>query len=71
MDQPFARTPTLLPEGVFVVQFDATTLWAQGHVAGRVEHMVSAQATHFQSWKELQAFVAGVLTARREAAHPP
>jgi hypothetical protein len=70
MDQPFARTPTLLPEGVFVVQFNATTLATQGHVAGRVEHIVSAQATHFQSWEELQAFVARVLTASREAAHP-
>jgi hypothetical protein len=70
MDQPFARTPTLLPERVFVVQFDATTLRTQGHVAGRVEHVVSAQATYFQSWEELQAFMARVLTARLEDAHP-
>jgi hypothetical protein len=67
MDQPFARTPTLLLEGVFVVQFDATTLATPGHVAGRVEHMISAHATHFQSWETLQAFMARVLTARREA----
>ena len=70
MDQTFARTPTLLPEGVFVVQFDATTLGTQRHVAGRVEHLVSAQAAHFQSWEELQAFMARVLTARLEDAHP-
>ena len=70
MDHPFALTPTLPAERAFVVQFDATTLGTQGHVAGRVEHIVSAQAARFQSWEELQAFVAHVLTARREAAHP-
>jgi hypothetical protein len=59
------------------VQFDAATLAVLGHVAGRVEHIVSAQATHFQSWEELQAFVTSVLTARSAAPgtaaepHPP
>ena len=67
MDQPFALTPTLPAECAFVVQFDATTLGTQGHVAGRVEHIVSAQAARFQSWEELQAFIARVLTARLSA----
>ena len=54
-------------ERAFVVQFDAATLAVRGHVAGRVEHIVSAQATHFRSWEEFQAFVTRVLTARSAA----
>jgi hypothetical protein len=77
MDHPFASTPTLPAECAFVVQFDATTLGTQGHVAGRVEHIASAQAARFQSWEELQAFIVRVLTARLSALgteavrHPP
>jgi hypothetical protein len=33
---------------------------AQGHVAGRVEHVVSGQAMHFSSLQEL-GFIAQVL----------
>jgi len=77
MARPFTPTSPLLAERAFVVQFDAATLEVRGYVAGRVEHIVSAQAAHFQSWEELQAFVTSVLTARSatpETAaeqHPP
>jgi hypothetical protein len=77
MARPFTPTSPLPSERAFVVQFDAATLEVRGHVAGRVEHIVSAQATHFQSWEELQAFVTRVLTARSAAPgtaaeqHPP
>jgi hypothetical protein len=41
----------------FVVQFrsqgEATLL----RYEGRVEHLVSGQATHFQSWEELRLFI--------------
>jgi hypothetical protein len=50
----------------FVVQFRAETAVEQGHLAGRVEHVVSGQATDFQSLETLLAFMARVLRAERE-----
>jgi hypothetical protein len=45
----------------FVVQLHATAAIAQGQLAGRVEHVVSGQATHFHTLEELLAFIARVL----------
>jgi hypothetical protein len=45
----------------FVVQLYATAAVAQGHLAGRVEHVISGQATHFHTLDELLAFMAQVL----------
>jgi hypothetical protein len=42
---------------------------AQGRFAGRVEHVVSGQTTHFASLEELLAFIAQVLATVR--APPP
>jgi hypothetical protein len=53
----------LSPYRAFVVQFRVETNVAQGRVRGRVEHVVSGQATHFTSVEELLAFVARVLAA--------
>ena len=64
---PCPSASTLPVDCAFVVQFDAATAVVPGHLAGRVEHMRSAQATHFQSWEELQAFVTRVLCAQRPA----
>lgn len=50
----------------FVVQLRAETAVEQGHLAGRVEHVVSGQATDFQSLETLLAFMARVLRAERE-----
>ena len=50
----------------FVVQFRADTAIEQGPLAGRVEHVVSGQATDFQSLETLLAFIARVLRAERE-----
>jgi hypothetical protein len=50
----------------FVIQFRANTAIEQGHLAGRVEHVVSGQATDFQSLEALLAFIAWVLRAERE-----
>jgi hypothetical protein len=77
MARQFPPTSPLPAERAFVVQFDAATLEVRGHVVGRVEHIVSAEATHFRSWEELQAFVTRVLMARSAAPetaaeqHPP
>ena len=45
----------------FVVQFRVNSDVARGRVIGRVEHVVSGQATHFASLEELLTFIATVL----------
>jgi hypothetical protein len=47
----------------FVVQFRAEAKLGTGQCTGRVEHVVSGQATHFDSVEELLAFMARVLSA--------
>ena len=61
--------PNLVRRRAFIVQFRAETDLAQARCAGRVEHVVSGQATHFQSLEELLAFLTHVLTTVR--AQPP
>jgi hypothetical protein len=51
----------LRPEHAFVVQFGPTTQVDAGQVEGRVEHLVSRQATRFQSLEALMAFISRVL----------
>ncbi len=60
--------PSLPTNRAFVVQFRAETELERGRCAGRVEHVVSGQATHFASLEELVAFMGQVLTAVR-ASH--
>jgi hypothetical protein len=50
-----------------VVPFDPATQVDAGHVAGRVEHLVSRHATRFQSLDALLAFISRVLREVREA----
>ncbi len=59
----------LLPQWAFVVQFRAETDVERGTCTGRVEHVVSGQATHFASLEELLAFIARVLATVR--TQPP
>jgi len=64
--KPLAEDPSALsPHRAFVVQFRAETDVEQGHCTGRVEHVVSGQATHFNSLEELLGFIARVLTTVR------
>ena len=49
----------------FVVHFRTNTASVRGQVAGRVEHVVSGQSTHFNSLEELLAFMARVLATVR------
>jgi hypothetical protein len=51
---------SLPAQRAFLVQVHAHAEVAQGHLAGRVEHVVSGQATHFASPEELLAFMARV-----------
>ena len=56
-------------ERAFVVQLHATADITQARIIGRVEHVVSGQARHFRTLKELLTFMARVLTA--QDAHGP
>ena len=62
------QTP-LSPHRAFVVQFRVETDVERGRFVGRVEHVVSGQATRFHSLEELLAFIQRVLTAVRH--EPP
>jgi hypothetical protein len=66
MVPPTAASNLLPIHRAFVVQLYATTDIDGGQVAGRVEHVVSGQATHFPSLDVLLAFITTIL--RRE--HP-
>jgi hypothetical protein len=61
MQQECERLAALPPSHTFVVQFAADVQVDRGRVAGRVEHLVSRQATRFQSLEALLAFMAQVL----------
>ena len=60
--QPGGQRP-LSVHRAFVVQLRAETDVAQGRIMGRVEHVVSGQATYFDALEELLAFLARVLPA--------
>ncbi|MDH3602897.1 MAG: hypothetical protein OEU26_25070, partial [Candidatus Tectomicrobia bacterium] len=45
----------------FVVQLAEATVLDAEHLSGRVEHIVSGQASHFESPKELLRFLEQVL----------
>jgi hypothetical protein len=64
-DQPFPV------QRAFVVQVHAMAAVAQGHLAGRVEHVLSGQAVHFQTMDDLLAFIARVLTRLEAAPEEP
>jgi hypothetical protein len=52
---------SLSPQRAFVVQFHADTDLDGGRCTGRVEHVVSGQATHFQSLDDVLAFITRIL----------
>jgi len=65
MKQGSAGQAPLSPHRAFVVQFGVEAEVEQGRFVGRVEHVVSGQAAHFQSVEELLAFMARVLATVR------
>jgi hypothetical protein len=48
-----------------VVQLHRDAAVEQGDFRGRVEHLVSMQAAHFESIEELVTFIARVVTAQQ------
>ena len=67
VNQATASERRLPVDRAFVVQFWTTAAVATGRLEGRVEHVVSGQATHFASVEDLLAFMARVLHQRRPA----
>jgi len=55
----------LSPSRAFVVQFRTETDISREQIAGRVEHVLSGQATHFASLEELLAFFERMLATVR------
>ena len=53
--------PTLPTNRAFVVQFRVQPSGASLGWAGRVEHVVSGQMSHFHSLEEMLAFISRVL----------
>jgi hypothetical protein len=58
----------LSPSWAFVVQLREGTPLTPTQLTGRVEHVISGQATLFASLAELMAFMAQVLTPRGKAS---
>ena len=61
-----SNQPSLPANRAFVVQLHAEAQVEQGEFRGRVEHIVSMQATHFSSLEELAAFMVKVVTSLPE-----
>ncbi len=61
MNQSPADKSPLSPHRAFVVQLREHTDVERGGWAGRVEHVTSGRAAHFQSLEEMVAFIAGIL----------
>jgi hypothetical protein len=55
--------PSLPSNRAFVVQLRWDAAVEQGDFRGRVEHLNSMQAVHFESVEELMAFIARVVAA--------
>jgi hypothetical protein len=68
MQPELQRSPPLSPQRAFVIQFHADTEFSAGSVSGRVEHVVSGQATAFSSLEVLLAFMDRVLREVRMAS---
>jgi hypothetical protein len=58
--------PSLPAKRAFVVQLHAEAQTEHGHFRGRVEHLVSHQAEHFESLEELIAFMVRMLTEQQK-----
>jgi hypothetical protein len=57
--------PSLPSDRAFVVQLRWDAAVEQEDFRGRVEHLVSMQATHFESVEELLAFIVRVVATRQ------
>jgi hypothetical protein len=58
--------PSLPAKRAFVVQLYAEAQVERGHFRGRVEHLVSHRATHFESLEDLLAFIVCMVTKQQQ-----
>ena len=58
--------PSLPTHRAFVVQVHAAAELDKGQFTGRIEHIVSGQATHFHSVEEIVSFIMQVLMAETD-----
>jgi hypothetical protein len=68
MGKPVTDESPLSPHRAFVVQLREQADVEQGRWAGRVEHVTSGQATHFQSLEEMVTFIRAVLASLTRSA---
>jgi hypothetical protein len=59
--------PSLPSKRAFVVQLHADAQVEQGEWKGRVEHLNSYKAAHFESLEDLLAFMTRTVTAQEQA----
>lgn len=73
MNEMSGHDRPLPAERAFVVQLHAEADLARGRMAGRAVHVVSGQATHFDSLEHLLTFIDRVLTSLHATppAEPP
>ncbi len=64
---PITLDVPLSPQWAFVVQFRAVP-GGPAYAAGRVEHLVSGRTSHFQSLKELTAYLTAELRTAEHVA---
>ena len=60
------KLPSLPTNRAFVVQIYRDARVKNGEFKGRVEHIVSYRATHFESPEELVAFIVRVVAAQQK-----
>jgi hypothetical protein len=71
MSEPLKEYPSLPVHRAFVVQFRAgANLNQQGSFSGRVEHVLSGQATRFSSITELVGFFRHILGQEQQPRGP-
>jgi hypothetical protein len=58
--------PSLPARKAFILQLHAEARVEHGHFKGRVEHIVSHQAAHFESLEELLAFIVRMVTTSQK-----
>lgn len=66
LSPPLPLPAPLSPHWAFVVQLRQGTSFTPDGIQGRIEHIVSGQATTFASLEEARAFMEHVLTQQEE-----
>lgn len=60
------NTPSLPSGSAFILQLRGDADLEHGDFRGRVEHLTSMQAAHFESVEELMLFILHIMTIQRK-----